>query len=288
MTVPEWDFRVLSQAHNSTGIALGRIRDAAIAASQRACQTGSRRSKGQVRARALARILARRKPAALPLVGVRYVLHQAQEAELSCALGLHEGRRMFRRGMQRAPPSAIRRETGRGPAATFRRELDRLAQDNAPHRYRRCTAVTNRCDSLSCIELLWKLASKCGAPRSSPKQPAPRGGEGFVATPPQREMLLMNNRSAVARIRPLHAQEDTLSANFTLTTATASHSMSRQRFVAPPLVRELRQVVAELQEKNAAQERQIKELRGAIVALMEPDMRRILRTPGGIMVLDRK
>ena len=56
----------------------------------------------------------------------------------------------------------------------------------------------------------------------------------------------------------------------------------------PPLVRELRQAVAELQEKNAAQERQIKELRGAIVALMEPDMPRILRTPGGIMVLDKK
>ena len=43
----------MSQAHNSTGIALGRIRDAAIAASQRACQAESRRSKGQVRARAL-------------------------------------------------------------------------------------------------------------------------------------------------------------------------------------------------------------------------------------------
>ena len=59
MTVLEWDFRVLSQAHNNTGIALGRIRDAAIAASQRACQTGSRRSKGQVRARARCRPIAR-------------------------------------------------------------------------------------------------------------------------------------------------------------------------------------------------------------------------------------
>jgi hypothetical protein len=98
-------------------------------------------------------------------------------------------------------------------------------------------------------------------------------------------MLLMNDRSVVARIRPLRAQEDTLSANFTLPTATASHSVSQ---VEPPLVRELRQAVAELQGKNAAQERQIKELRGVIVALMEPDMPRILRTPGGIMVLDKK
>ena len=56
MTVPEWDFRVLSQAHNSTGIALGRILDAAIAASQRACQMESRRSKGQVRASARCRV----------------------------------------------------------------------------------------------------------------------------------------------------------------------------------------------------------------------------------------
>jgi hypothetical protein len=53
------------------------------------------------------------------------------------------------------------------------------------------------------------------------------------------------------------------------------------------LVRELRRVIADLREKNIHQERQIEELRGAIVALMEPDMPRILRTPGGIMVLDR-
>ena len=55
----------------------------------------------------------------------------------------------------------------------------------------------------------------------------------------------------------------------------------------PPLVRELRLVVAELQDKNAAQNRQIEELRHALLALMEPDMPRILRTPGGIMVLDK-
>jgi hypothetical protein len=57
--------------------------------------------------------------------------------------------------------------------------------------------------------------------------------------------------------------------------------------VEPPLVRELRKVLAELQEKVAAQERQIAELRSAIVALLEPDMPRVLRTPGGIIVLDK-
>ena len=91
--------------------------------------------------------------------------------------------------------------------------------------------------------------------------------------------------SAGTRARPLRAQEDTLSANFTRTTATASRSMSQ---VEPPLVRELRQIIAELQRENAAYECQIKELRGAIVALMEPGMPRILRTPGGIMVLNKK
>jgi hypothetical protein len=108
-------------------------------------------------------------------------------------------------------------------------------------------------------------------------------------------MLLMNDQSAVTPIRPLRAQEATLSADFTLVPATwshntiqvepTSHSVSR---VEPPLVRGLRQAVAELQGKSAAMERQIKELRGAVVALMEPDMPRILRTPGGIMVLDKK
>jgi hypothetical protein len=53
------------------------------------------------------------------------------------------------------------------------------------------------------------------------------------------------------------------------------------------LVRELRKVIAELREKSTIQERQIEELRGAIVALMEPDMPRILRTRSGIMVLDK-
>ena len=54
------------------------------------------------------------------------------------------------------------------------------------------------------------------------------------------------------------------------------------------LVRELRKAIAELRVKNVAQERQIEELRDAVVALMEPGMPRILRTPGGIMVLDKK
>jgi hypothetical protein len=57
--------------------------------------------------------------------------------------------------------------------------------------------------------------------------------------------------------------------------------------VEPPLVRELRKVLAESQEKVAAQERQIAELRSAIVALLEPDMPRVLRTPGGIIVLEK-
>ena len=105
----------------------------------------------------------------------------------------------------------------------------------------------------------------------------------------------MNDPSAVTPTRPLRAQEDTLSADFTRKTATASHSMSQVRPAShcmgqtePPLAHELRQAVAELQEKNAAMERQIKELRGAVVALMEPDMPRVLRTPGGIIVLDKK
>jgi hypothetical protein len=55
-----------------------------------------------------------------------------------------------------------------------------------------------------------------------------------------------------------------------------------------PLIRELRKVIAELRERNSIQERHIEELRGAVVALMEPGMPRILRTPGGIMVLDKK
>jgi len=55
-----------------------------------------------------------------------------------------------------------------------------------------------------------------------------------------------------------------------------------------PIVRELRQAIAELREKTAVQARQIGELRGAVLALMEPDMPRVLRTPGGIMILDRK
>jgi len=59
------------------------------------------------------------------------------------------------------------------------------------------------------------------------------------------------------------------------------------KHIEPPIVRELRQVIAKLQEKCTVLERQIEELRGAVVALMEPNMPRILRTPGGIMVLDK-
>jgi hypothetical protein len=60
------------------------------------------------------------------------------------------------------------------------------------------------------------------------------------------------------------------------------------RQAEPPIVRELRQVIAELQGKVVAHERQIEELRSAVVALMEANMPRVLRTPGGIMVLDKK
>ena len=108
-------------------------------------------------------------------------------------------------------------------------------------------------------------------------------------------MLLMNDPSAGRANSSTPRPGDTLSADFTRKTATASHSMSQVRPAShcmgqtePPLAHELRQAVAELQEKNAAMERQIKELRGAVVALMEPDMPRVLRTPGGIIVLDKK
>lgn len=58
---------------------------------------------------------------------------------------------------------------------------------------------------------------------------------------------------------------------------------------APPetaLVRELRDRIKELEHQNSDLKRQVTELRAAICALMEPGMPRILRTPGGIMVLD--
>jgi hypothetical protein len=58
---------------------------------------------------------------------------------------------------------------------------------------------------------------------------------------------------------------------------------------APPedvLVRELRAHIHELELQNTDLKRQVAELRTAVVALMEPDMPRILRTPGGVMVLD--
>lgn len=53
------------------------------------------------------------------------------------------------------------------------------------------------------------------------------------------------------------------------------------------LVRELRAHTHELELQNADLKRQVAELRTAVVALMEPDMPRILRTPGGVMVLDK-
>ena len=89
----------------------------------------------------------------------------------------------------------------------------------------------------------------------------------------------------VTQLCQLRAQDDALSTNLTRTTVPGSHGMSQRE---PPLVRELRRVVAELQGKCSAQDRYIGELRAAVVALMEPDMPRILRTPGGIMVLDKK
>jgi hypothetical protein len=53
------------------------------------------------------------------------------------------------------------------------------------------------------------------------------------------------------------------------------------------LGRELRAHIHELELQNADLKRQVAELRAAVVALMEPDMPRILRTPGGVMVLDK-
>jgi len=54
----------------------------------------------------------------------------------------------------------------------------------------------------------------------------------------------------------------------------------------PALVRELRDRINELERQNTDLTQQVAELRTAVVALMEPDMPRILRTPGGVMVLD--
>jgi hypothetical protein len=52
-------------------------------------------------------------------------------------------------------------------------------------------------------------------------------------------------------------------------------------------VRELRAHIHELELQNADLKRQVAELRTAVAALMEPDMPRILRTPRGVMVLDK-
>jgi hypothetical protein len=52
------------------------------------------------------------------------------------------------------------------------------------------------------------------------------------------------------------------------------------------LVHELRARIHELESETADQRRQIVDLRDAVAALLEPNMPRILRTPGGIMVLD--
>ena len=71
-------------------------------------------------------------------------------------------------------------------------------------------------------------------------------------------------------------QKDTPSAGSSHTTASVSH------------LRQLRRAIAELEKEIVVQKRHIEELRGAIVALMEPDMPRILRTSGGIMVLDNE
>jgi hypothetical protein len=58
---------------------------------------------------------------------------------------------------------------------------------------------------------------------------------------------------------------------------------------APPenaLVRELRARLNELEHQNIDLKWQVTELRAAGSAPLEPDMPRILRNPGGIMVLD--
>ena len=54
-----------------------------------------------------------------------------------------------------------------------------------------------------------------------------------------------------------------------------------------PLVQELRQTLDELRRENADLRRQITELRVAVIALMEPDMPRVLRTKSAIIVLDQ-
>ena len=54
------------------------------------------------------------------------------------------------------------------------------------------------------------------------------------------------------------------------------------------LVRELHAHIHELELQNTNLKRQVAELRAAVAALMEPDMPRILRTPGGVMVLDAR
>jgi hypothetical protein len=54
----------------------------------------------------------------------------------------------------------------------------------------------------------------------------------------------------------------------------------------PPIVRELRAAIADLQHRLNIQERQIEELRSAVVALLEPGMPRVLRTKDAFIVLD--
>jgi hypothetical protein len=56
----------------------------------------------------------------------------------------------------------------------------------------------------------------------------------------------------------------------------------------PPIIRELRTTVHILQKENRDLRQQNEELRGAVIALMEAGMPRILRTPGGVMVLEKK
>jgi hypothetical protein len=47
-----------------------------------------------------------------------------------------------------------------------------------------------------------------------------------------------------------------------------------------------RERIQELERENADLKRQIEELRGAIVALMEPEMPRVLLAKTGIMIMD--
>ncbi|HTI78922.1 MAG TPA: hypothetical protein VL614_00575 [Acetobacteraceae bacterium] len=49
----------------------------------------------------------------------------------------------------------------------------------------------------------------------------------------------------------------------------------------------LREEVATLKAENQAQARQIEELRGAVAALLEPEMPRVLLGKTGVMIMDK-